>query len=112
MTNAEQFIGAYGPAWLTGVLIDHADAFVAQGGRIRTGRHAFWAVLPNGQACPVVCGDFVQIDTEDGPISGRCGCNVVPDLGACERHAEERQEWLAMSESERVMWEKSHDETP
>ena len=106
---AEKFIGAYGPSYRSGVLVDHADAFVAAGGRIRHGKHAVWAVLPSGKAFPLVCGELVRIDTEDGPISGRCGRDIAR-AGACEMHADERQGWLDMSEAERCEWERSHDE--
>ena len=106
---AEQFVGGYGPAWRTGVLIDHTDSFVAAGGRLRVGRNATWAVLPTGRAIPVVCGEIVRIDTEDGPMSGRCGLNVFRDLGACDAHAEERQGWMDMSEAERCAWERDRD---
>ena len=107
-TPAQDIIGWYGQhTFRTSLLIDHVDLFEAAGGTIRVGRHSTWAVLPTGLACPVVCGEIIQIDTEDGPESGRCGLNVRGEEGACERHAEERQGWLAMDESERCSWE--HD---
>jgi hypothetical protein len=110
VTKAEQFIGAYGQSYRAGVLIDHTDRFVEAGGTIRVGRHAVWALVPKMAAIPVVCGEIVEIATEDGPISGRCGCNVAKDLGACAGHANERDEWLAMSEAERCAWERNRDE--
>ena len=121
-TPAEEFIGQYGNATVRdeegyavvvgrrSLLIDHTDLFAAAGGTIRVGRHATWAVLPGGKAVPVVCGDLIPIQTEDGPSDARCGANVVGDLGACAGHAEERQEWRAMSEPERAAWERSRDE--
>ena len=108
-TTPEQFIGSYGPTYRSALVVDHTDLFVAAGGRIHVGLHATWAMVPGWQAFPVVCGEIVRIDTEDGPISGRCGCNVVGDLGACQGHAEERDGWLAMDESERCAWERDRE---
>lgn len=73
-----------------------------------------------------LCPDLVEIDTEDGPASGRC-LRPISDkvylyraygdtearpttLPACEGHAEERVGWGAMSETERVAWERSHED--
>lgn len=106
----EVLVGAYGPAWRSGVLIDNTDRFVAEGGSIRVGRHATWAVMLNGKAFPVVCGALVEVATEDGPLSGRCGRDVEGDRGACGSHADERDEWMSMGERERCAWERAHDE--
>ena len=109
ITPPEQFIGSYGPAYRSSLVIDHVDLFEAAGGTIHVGKHATWAMVPGWQAFPVVCGDIVRIDTEDGPTDGRCGRNVVGDLGACQAHADERQGWLDMDESERCAWEMSRE---
>ena len=120
-TSPDEFIGMYGTdierdeegySHVVGhasLVVDHTDLFEAAGGTIRVGLHATWAVLPTGQAFPVACGDLVPIRTEDGPSDARCGLNVVGDLGACQGHAEERQGWLDMDESERCAWERDHE---
>jgi hypothetical protein len=72
------------------------------------------------------CPDLVIIDTEDGPMSGRCLRPITDKiylyraygdteahpttLPACEGHAEERVGWGAMSEPERAAWERRQDE--
>lgn len=107
-TNGEQFVGAYGPSYREGVLIDNLEAFVTAGGSVRVGKHGTWASLPGAAAIPVVCGDIVRIDTEDGPSDGRCGRNLDGERGACPAHADERDTWMAMSERERADWEGSN----
>lgn len=40
----------------------------------------------DGKAIPVVCSEIVQVDTEDGPVSGRCGVNALDVTGTCDAH--------------------------
>lgn len=108
----EDFVGNYGPDWRRGVLTDHEAAFEAAGGRIRTlasGRRQV-AVAPDGSTVPVVCGDIVEISTEDGPMSGRCGEDAVPGRYACEGHADARDAWMAMSPIEQAAQERREEE--
>jgi len=57
-----------------------------------------------------LCPDIVMVDTEDGPVTGRCQAPIVDhELCACEGHAAERRQWMAMSEWERAHWERQHD---
>lgn len=72
-----------------------------------------------------LCPDLVMVDTEDGPVSGRCMAPIVtvtvpadPRYGdtepetvafACEGHSQERLGWRAMSEPERAAWERRED---
>lgn len=72
------------------------------------------------------CPELVWIDTEDGPVTGRCGLPISDrvwlyrgysdevatptTLPACDGHAEERVGWGVMSESERARWERIHDD--
>jgi len=108
--TAEQFVGNYGHDWKPGVLAEHLQAFRAAGGvvrRSRTGSGVVWAVV-GIKAYPFVCGHLIQVDTEDGPVSGRCGLRAVRE-GACEAHAEEHASWVAMSEAERAAWERDRD---
>jgi hypothetical protein len=108
-TDIETFVNGYGPTWRSGVLIDNTDRFIAAGGHIRNGVTAMWAVMADGIAHPVVCGEMVRIDTEDGSITGRCGCNVIRDFGACDYHAAIIAEWREQSEAETVAWERARD---
>lgn len=107
----EQFVGFYGndPKW--GVLFDHLEGFDAAGGTVRgaaSGKGHMWAVV-DGRAYPVVCSEIIEVSTEDGPSTGRCGapCEVGP---SCEYHAEIIAAWRAQSEAETVAWEHSLDE--
>jgi hypothetical protein len=113
MTAADDFIGSYGPTWRRGILAEHADAFEAAGGIIRlssTGSGRQWAVLPDGEALPLVCGDYVSISTEDGPIVGRCGADALAgDFGMCPGHAAEMHQWAEMTEAERAAWERARE---
>lgn len=102
----EQFIGSYGSDWKWGVLFDHLEAFDAAGGEVRgasSGTGRVWAIVDR-RAYPVVCGELIRVDTEDGPISGRCGLPI--EVGpSCEAHAELIAQWQAQSEAETVAWE-------
>jgi hypothetical protein len=121
-TTPEELVGQYGTnterdddgytivVGRRSLLIDHTDLFETAGGTIRVGKHSTWAVLPGGEAVPVVCGDLVPVRTEDGPSDARCGCNVVGDRGACEGHADERDAYRAQSESERAYDERVRDQ--
>jgi hypothetical protein len=110
-TTPEEFLGAYGQDYRRGLLIDHIDLFEAAGGTIRVGKHATWAILPGYPAIPVVCGDIIRIDTEDGPTDGRCGLNVGPH-GACEGHYEQKVYWASQTEAETCQWERDQADYP
>lgn len=113
-TPLDAFVGGYGPAWKRGLLSEHVDLFLAAGGTLRTassGSGRQWALVPLGkgmEAVPVVCSELVEIYTEDGKASSRCGA-PAHRLGACETHAEEIEAYMAMSEAERAHWERSLD---
>jgi hypothetical protein len=78
-----------------GVLIDHLYLFT-ETAKVKVIGDSEWITpVDGGRAYPVVCGDIVMFDTEDGPTDGRCGRKVVaggtgcpehniPDLGECE----------------------------
>lgn len=100
--------GDYGIAYREGLLAEHAVNFVAAGGTIRkaaSGSGLAWAILSDGRAVPVVCGEFIPITTEDGPSTGRCGLDATGE-GQCEGHAAEYASWFAMTEVERAAWER------
>lgn len=87
-TPPDRFVGTYGPTWREGLLSEHLDLFRRAGGvhRPSNGTGAGWAVV-DGRAVPVVCSELVRVDTEDGPVSGRCGNNALDATGTCESHA-------------------------
>lgn len=102
--DLDQFIGSYGQGWKVGLISEHVPAFLAAGGTVRqASRGGHWAVV-DGRAYRVLCSELVQVETEDGPISGRCG-QVALVEGSCEAHAEEREQWMALSEAERRFYE-------
>jgi hypothetical protein len=98
--NAENHVGHYGPGASrfddegehyivfdrVGVIVDHLASFEAAGGRVHVAASgALWAVLPDGRAYRVLCGEIIAVATEDGPSDGRCGLPVVPaGQGRCE----------------------------
>lgn len=86
-TPADRFVGAYGQTWRAGVLSEHLDLFRRAGGTHRPSRStgAGWAVV-DGKAFPIVCSEIVRVDTEDGPVSGRCGANALEATGTCDYH--------------------------
>jgi hypothetical protein len=67
-------VGRYGPTWREGILAEHViDAEQV---------HAL--------GVPVLCGEIVWIQTEDGRMDGRCGGPVTgPDGWTCESHTPE-----------------------
>jgi hypothetical protein len=109
MPALEDFVYGFGRKPV-GLLVDNIGAFEDAGGALRetpTGRT--WAMLGN-RAYPITCGDIVQEYGEDGPYTARCGLIVAPGKGACEGHAAQQEEWLAMSEAEKVAWEMEREE--
>jgi hypothetical protein len=71
-----------------------------------------------------LCPDIVEVNTEDGPVTGRCKGPVAVwleglDLAAgpsfqafaCETHTAERLHWQHMSELEKLGWEQRLDKT-
>jgi len=85
-TKPEEFITGYGQTYRLGLISDHVEMFAAVGGEIRKGNaHAGWAVVDR-KAYPILCSEIIRINTEDGPISGRCGGFALPDTGRCSGH--------------------------
>lgn len=107
----DQFIGLYGQAYRAGLLSEHVEMFREAGGVVRpaaSGSGAHWAVVDGSNVYPVVCSELIVVDTEDGPVSGRCG--YLAELeGACERHGAILADWAAQSEAEAVAWERARD---
>lgn len=105
MTNLQEATGAYGPAWETGVLVDHAHRLVDATVRVFASGAVYAVPSGGGAPVPVVCGDLIELHTEDGPMSGRCGAPVDGDRGACAGHADEQDRYRSMSEIDRYSLE-------
>lgn len=106
------FTGMYGQDWTQGVLVDHLDRATAAGMVVRTmpaSRRQYVTGPRGGVAFPVVCGDLVEVWTEDGRMDGRCGLPVLAGAPACEAHAEQIAYWAAQTEAEAMAWEREND---
>lgn len=109
--NIADLAGLYGRDWKLGILLEHVDHLVGAGTVfLRYDAEGFASLRQGDTVIPVACGDIIEIPTEDGPISGRCGLpvhrDVVRTYGSCPWHAGERQAWEAMTEREKLQWEK------
>lgn len=100
-TSAYDLTGCYGQDWAQGILADHVGLAEAHGYRVVTLTRTRRLVTEDGLTWPVVCGSFVEVDTEDGPITGRCGVVATLD-GECEAHAAQHAAWDELSEAERA----------
>lgn len=87
-TPFEQFVGSYGQTWRTGVISDHVSLML-QGGHFvhYSGNGAIHVVESGtGRTARVLCSEIVEVATEDGPISGRCGNPLFTFGLECARH--------------------------
>jgi len=102
----EDYVGAYGQNWTTGILSDHVISAQAHLGRAAT-------VDAEGNTFlgdyPVLCSEIVEVYTEDGTIHGRCGTPVLFNAYACPGHYEVIEAWRGASEAERIEWEMEDD---
>lgn len=111
-TDINDIAGLYGRAWKLGILLEHIGHLIGTGTLfLRYDAEGFASIRQGDTVIPVACGDIIEIPTEDGPITGRCGLpvhrDVVKTYGSCEGHAGERQAWEAMTEREKAHWERS-----
>lgn len=101
----DDFTGAYGADWTTGVLADHLGSALEAGMLVHTAKTTgklFVTGPKGGAAVPVLCGEIVMIWTEDGYIDGRCGDHVTAESEiACPGHAEAINGWRNLSLYER-----------
>jgi hypothetical protein len=107
ITELEGFLRVYA-AGILGVLVDHVESAREMGARVVEGSHGRGYVVVGRRAYPILCGDIVRIETEDGPSDGRCGRIAQAD-GACPVHAAQRDYWQSLSEAERVAVEREED---
>jgi hypothetical protein len=85
-TKPSEIVGSYGQHWREGVLSEHLSVFLKAGGTFRPAQtFEGWAVAEDGRAYPVLCSELVEVQTEDGPMTGRCGEHSVRN-GFCEYH--------------------------
>lgn len=106
--DAESMIGFYGPGVRTfdadgdsgityrrSLISEHVEAFRDAGGRIHTAASGLrWAIVPGEAAAPVVCSEIIQVETEDGVDTGRCGQNADAE-GMCDVHAADYARYLS-----------------
>lgn len=93
-TDLDRFVGAYGttPRW--GILSEHMETFTRAGGVHLPSPTdlAGWLLVPADAAdgdtiaYPVVCSELVEVWTEDGRASGRCGHPALEATGTCPAH--------------------------
>ena len=59
-----------------------------------------------------LCPEVVPVLTEDGPATGRCMGPIPPGSmhPACEGHAAEIGQWFALTEAEKLHWERQQEE--
>lgn len=79
--------GYYGQEWKRGILLDHLHLAKEHGLRVTTvAAGTTWISEGTRVAVPLVCGELIWIDTEDGRIDGRCGLRL--NHFACPRHGD------------------------
>ena len=83
----DDFVGNYGnDRFRRGIVVDHVPAAIAAGHTYRRLTRSAVVVDSSGRTAPVLCGEIIRVDTEDGPVSGRCGGLANLD-GLCDRHS-------------------------
>lgn len=89
--------GAYGQDWSQGVLAEHVGLVGNALRRVSASGRLYVYEFSAGRmasAVPVLCGELVEIWTEDGRIDGRCGGSVYGMDGfACPGHSAQIEEW-------------------
>jgi hypothetical protein len=87
-------VGSYGPEWTQGVLAEHCHS--AHVHRLASGNRV---VILDNLTYPILCGEIVEIPTEDGLIDGRCGARVEGDNFACPSHQAQidASRWIQIS---------------
>jgi hypothetical protein len=77
MATIDSLTNVYGTSTAPGILIDHLQDAEALGMVLHVTERWGWLTSGKGQARRVVCGDIVELRTEDGVIDARCGHPVV-----------------------------------
>lgn len=83
--------GSYGsrPPFAQGVLVDHEHLFTGRTSTNDAGERVL--IGPHGPVS-VLCGEIVEVTTEDGRSDGRCGGPVMGNDHACAAHRREEIE--------------------
>lgn len=100
------WVGYYGPySDQEGILSEHLGKANLPVRKLAGGKQV---TIIEGQAVKVLCSEVIEISTEDGPASGRCGLWVEGDNFACVGHQAQIDAWHA--ESPLVQWEREQEE--
>jgi hypothetical protein len=88
LTVLDRLVATYGDAHRrTGILSEHRSLAAIAGLRERKlAAGTSWLVAADGRAFPVLCSELIEVATEDGPVSGRCGALASDPLGMCPGH--------------------------
>ena len=104
--------GRYGDPPQTGVLVDHLRLFTGRQSVDADGNRVLLSPYGPADNHPVLCAEVIEIATEDGPATGRCGLNVADGDWACRGHQAAIDDYRRQSEAERAYWERRDDEGP
>lgn len=108
-TPAARLVGYYSEDFTAGILAEHLHLVDPE--LVRTLASGTLVVNVDGSPVPVVCGDIIELHTEDGPVSGRCGHPVDPRHGgACTGHARQHDYWNSMAAQDSLIWEARQDQ--
>lgn len=104
--DAETLVSNYGEAYqFTGVLTEHLALVAPEAIRnFASGRKVVAA--DSGHAYFVCCSELIEVHTEDGPMSGRCGAPVYGEDWACPGHQAQIDGWRSQTEAETIQWER------
>jgi hypothetical protein len=110
VNTIEDLTGVYGPRYRQGVCTDHVFHAVQDAGaqiKVLTSHRVVLTGPQGGKTYPVLCGELVNIDTEDGPVDGRCGEFAFAPKGedgpwGCPGHVAQQLAWAELSESEKA----------
>jgi hypothetical protein len=85
-TDVSEFTGTYGNTRRRhGIISEHVPAALRAGLTVRVLNLSAIVVDPSGRTIPILCSELIRVDTEDGPMSGRCG--ALANLnGVCDVH--------------------------
>jgi hypothetical protein len=87
ITSVHDLTGVYGRGpFRQGILSDHVSIAVEAGMELRTGTDGDYVKDADGETALILCGEIVEVITEDGRSDGRCGLPVLPNQWACEAH--------------------------
>lgn len=86
-TKVDDLTGLYGRYPATrGILSEHLPIADAAGMTVHFGVDGFYVKDAAGDTALVLCSELIEIPTEDGPVSGRCGLPAVEEGIFCAGH--------------------------